>query len=139
MLTSIIRTNWDFSAETGEHFIKNMNPASHFVTSSFKILVQHFVISCILTLLVPSCDVLYNFHIKTIFGSSLPQIVYCSIKLFSPDKLDMTFCSVMISYLTKFVSWLRDIPYSFSPQIISILWESIKNKFTLFSNQYICP
>ena len=37
--------------------------------------VQHFVISYVFTFRVLSCDVRYDFRIKTMFGSSLPPVV----------------------------------------------------------------
>jgi hypothetical protein len=33
------------------------------------------VLLCVLTFLVPRCDVRYDFRIKTMFGSSLPPVV----------------------------------------------------------------
>ena len=34
------------------------------------------VLLCVFTFLVPRCDVHYDFRIKTMFGLSLPQVVY---------------------------------------------------------------
>ena len=38
--------------------------------------VQHFVLSYVCTFLVPFSDALYDLSIKTMFGSSLPSIVW---------------------------------------------------------------
>jgi hypothetical protein len=37
--------------------------------------VPDFVLLCVFTFWVPCCDVCYNFHIKTMTGSSLPPFV----------------------------------------------------------------
>ena len=39
------------------------------------IVVEHFVLSYVLMFWVPCCDVRYDFYIKTMFCSSLPQVV----------------------------------------------------------------
>ena len=39
------------------------------------LLVFYVVLLCVFTLLVPCCDVGYDFRIKTMFGSSLPLVV----------------------------------------------------------------
>jgi hypothetical protein len=46
------------------------------VGSVLLILLIFFVLSyCVFTFLVPCYDVRYDFRIKTMFGSSLPQVV----------------------------------------------------------------
>jgi hypothetical protein len=37
------------------------------------------VLLCVFTYLVPCCDVRYDFHIKTMFGSSLPHLIVAGI------------------------------------------------------------
>jgi hypothetical protein len=37
--------------------------------------VQHFVLSNVLTFCIPCCDVRYDSHMETMFGSSLPPVV----------------------------------------------------------------
>jgi len=36
--------------------------------------VHHFVLLCVFTVLVPSCDVLYDFRVKTMFALSYPHL-----------------------------------------------------------------
>ena len=38
--------------------------------------VQYFVLSNVVTCFVLCCDVRYDFHIKTMFSSSLPPVVH---------------------------------------------------------------
>jgi len=46
-----------------------------YILSKLRIQINCFGKACILTCLVPCCDVRYHFHIKTMFGSSLPPVV----------------------------------------------------------------
>ena len=56
-------------------------------------LVFCVVLVCVFTLLVPCCDVRYDFRMKTIFGSSLPPVVYV-----------ICVClHIMVSFLVLFV------------------------------------
>ena len=54
--------------------LKHLANFSYFMLFEFSL--QCFVLLCVLKFWVPCCDVRYDFRIKTMFGSSLPLLLF---------------------------------------------------------------
>ena len=90
------------------------------------------VLLCVFRFWVPCCDVRYNFHIKTMFGSSLPPVVCSKAHVlfvfvyiyWCPTQVVLCFCfsSSCVPYPMLPVS--LDCPFFISPSV--------------FSNIYLC-
>ena len=69
--------------------------------------VQYFVLLSVFTFLVPCCDVHYDFRMKTVFGSSLPQLFVGGLMSYFFTFVCVywcpIFCAIIYRYVLSFV------------------------------------
>jgi hypothetical protein len=75
VITPLLMIFITFCSHGNEKYVNNHG--SNILVGSVKLIFLFFcvVILCVFTFWVPCCDAHYDFHIKTIFGSSLPPFV----------------------------------------------------------------
>jgi hypothetical protein len=76
VITPLLMIFITFCSQGNEKYVNNHG--SNILVGSVKLIFLFFcvVVLCVFTFWVPCCDVRYDFHIKTIFGSSLPPFVW---------------------------------------------------------------
>ena len=102
----------------------------------YSCLVFCVVLLCVFTFWVPCCDVRYDFHIKAMFGSSLPPVVCRRTRVIftffvvvyvwrCPTHIVLCFCCVCLCLVYPMLSVSLDCTLLIAP--------------SLFSNVYFVP
>ena len=103
---------------------------AHEFTPSFSMVsvLLIFLVFCVFTFLVPCCDVRYDFHIKTMFGSSLPPVVRERVHIYVCLRIAVSNIQCCVFLFCLCSSWV--------PNFASFSGFSILNCPFGFSNVY---
>ena len=87
------------------------------------VLVNCVVLLCVFTFRVSCCDVHYNFHIDTMFGLSLPPVVYREVhylrylNLFAHSGVQNILCCRFVLFFFVLLPVSLDCPFLMAPSV----------------------
>ena len=115
------------------------------------VLVFYVVLLCVFTFLIPQCDVPFEFHIKTMFGSSLSLVVCRRNHVLVTLFIFFTYSVVCFSFYvfvlcTQMLPVSLDCPFFFIPSVFRYrrLYQSSKAQnvdfflFYLVCRSFLC-
>ena len=87
------------------------------------VLVNCVFLLCVFTFRVSCCDVHYNFHIDTMFGLSLPPVVYREVhylrylNLFAHSGVQNILCCRFVLFFFVLLPVSLDCPFLMAPSV----------------------